>query len=310
MRMCGIDVSKNSLDCMLEGSNGVLHVANSSRGFSKLLKQLEKHESQVVLEATGGYERAVYQYLWDAGVKTTLINPRQTHAFARTLGRRAKNDMLDAELLMEFGIRMQPVPTEPISDVIIELRALLTRRSQLTKMLAAEKNHFQAPTTSVLARKSISELIKTLKKQIKNVDTLIADKIETDECLKAKAEKLSAQTGVGPVLLFTLLADMPELGTLKRNQASALVGVAPYDRDSGSFKGKRTIAGGRVRVRCALYMATLSAVRFNPVLKAFYQRLLSRGKPRKVALVACMRKLIIYLNQLLRDDPTQHLMAE
>ena len=238
-----------------------------------------------------------------------MVNPRQTKAFATSLGKRAKNDILDAKVLMEYGKKIQPAATQPLSESVEKLRELLTRRYQLNKMLVAEKNHAKAPCTSKLTLSGIKELIKSIQWQIKLVDTKMLEIINNDAELKEKSAKLSAQTGVGPVLLFTLLSYMPELGKLERKQVSALAGVAPYDRDSGNFSGKRSIAGGRVRVRCALYMASLSAIRHNAVIKQFYQRLISNGKPRKVAIVACMRKFIIYLNLVLKQQPENSFVA-
>jgi transposase len=310
MGMCGIDVSKDTLECQISNASGVERFQNTAKGFSRLVKWLQKNQiGQVILEATGGYEKKVFLFLWASNISSSLINPRQAKAFARSLGRRAKNDMLDAEVLMQYGLKIQPSPTLPLSEIVFELRELITRRNQLNKMLVAEKNHSKAPITSKFTLRSARTVIKVLRAEIKELDIAISQVISSDPELNSKAEKLHQLTGVGPVLMSTLLADMPELGSLERNQASALAGVAPYDNDSGNIKGKRSIAGGRVRVRCALYMATLAAVRHNPVLKEFYQRLLSRGKPRKVALVACMRKFIIYINFVLKEDPKQHFMA-
>jgi transposase len=217
--------------------------------------------------------------------------------------------MIDAEVLLDYGMKVTPEPTLPLAENVKALRELLTRRSQLNKMLVAEKNHAVSPLASAITRRSAKVVLTALRGQIKALDTAISELIASDESLNQRAQKLHSLTGVGPVLMSTLLADMPELGKLERNQASALAGVAPYDRDSGAFRGKRSIAGGRVRVRCALYMATLAAVRHNPVLKEFYQRLVARGKPSKVALVACMRKFIIYINAVLKEDPSQHFIA-
>ena len=308
--VAGIDVSKESLDICIEGVEKVRRFRNSVSGYSKIVELLGRNQvTMVTLEATGGYEKAVFRYIWASQIKVALINPRQSRAFAYSLGRRAKSDLLDAELLMQYGKKVQPEPTEPLSGQVAKLRELLTRREQIMKMVVAEKNHAKSAEVSDFTRKSVRVLMKSLRLQIKSVDTLIKEVIESDPELKTKSEKLQELTGVGPVLMSTLLADMPELGKLERNQASALVGVAPYDRDSGNTKGKRSIAGGRVRVRCALYMATLAAIRHNPVLKTFYQRLLANGKPRKVAIVACMRKFIIYINLVLKHNPNQHFMA-
>lgn len=308
--IAGIDVSKDYLDICIDGVEKAQRFRNSIKGYIKLAELCEKRQvGLVTLEATGGYEKAVFRYLWASRIKVALINPRQSRAFAYSLGRRAKSDLLDAELLMQYGKKVQPQPTEPLTEQVTKLRELLTRREQIMKMVVAEKNHTKAAEVSEFTRKSVRTLMKSLRLQLKAVDLLIREVIESDPELKAKSDKLQELTGVGPVLMTTLLADMPELGKLERNQASALAGVAPFDRDSGTLKGKRSIAGGRVRVRCALYMATLSAIRHNPVLKSFYQRLVAKGKPRKVAIVACMRKFIIYINFVLKHNPNQHFMA-
>ena len=310
MKYAGIDVSKGHLDCVVQDCQDMKRFTNTCRGFNRLGRWLGKHGvNHVILEATGGYERKLFLLLWSSGFEVTLINPRQSRAFARSLGRKAKNDLLDAEILLTYGVKLNPPATEPYSDAVFELRELLTRRNQLMKMLVAEKNHAKAPNVTKVTLKSARTLCKALNQQIKLINGEIERVIESCNELNQRASKLSELTGVGPVLLCTLLADMPELGKLERNQASALAGVAPYDRDSGTMKGKRSIAGGRVRVRCALYMATLAAVRHNPILKQNYQRLLSRGKPRKVALVACMRKFIIYINTVLKENPEQHFLA-
>ena len=310
MKYVGIDVSKDKLDCFIDGCEQGRTFSNTRRGFQSLVNWLGKRGvGHAILEATGGYERKVFCFLWANDFLVSLINPRQSRAFARSLGRKAKNDLLDAEVLLLYGVKLKPVPTEPYSDAVYELRQLITRRNQLMKMLVAEKNHAKAPSATTVTRQSSRALLKALNKEVKLINKAMEKTISSSEELSSKAQKLSELTGVGPVLMSTLLSDMPELGTLERNQASALAGVAPYDRDSGSLKGKRAIAGGRVRVRCALYMATLAAVRYNPILKANYQRLLSRGKPRKVALVACMRKFIIHINTVLKENPEQHFMA-
>jgi len=277
MIVCGLDISKDTIECKIDGMSDVRSFSNSITGYKRLVNLFGKADiGLVVLESTGGYERGVYRYLWASQIPTSIVNPRQTRAFAYSLGRRAKNDHLDAEILMEYGKKVQPVPTEPISEAVTELRELLSRRHQLNRMLVAEKNHAKAPNTSLATRRSIRAVTKVIQQQIKQIGLQMEEIINSNNELSAKSDKLSALTGVGPVLLCTLLADMPELGTLERNQASALAGVAPYDKDSGNFHGKRAIAGGRVRVRCALYMATLTAIRHNPVLKQFYQRLVTR----------------------------------
>lgn len=308
--VAGIDVSKGRLDFTYSGAREARAFSNTQAGALRLAKALQKAGvTLVVLEATGGYERLVCRVLWALGLPVAVINPRWVRAFAHSLGRRAKSDPIDARVLMEYGERNAPTPTPAVPEVIEKLRGFLTRREQLTAMLVMEKNHAQAPELSLEVRKAIRHSIVAIRKQIKEVDCLIASTIESSPDVHEKAQKLRAQTGVGPVLMTSLIADVPELGKVTRNVASALVGVAPFDNQSGGYQGKRSIAGGRARPRRALYMATLSAIRYDPHLKEFYQRLLARGKPRKVAIVACMRKLLIFLNSILRDDPSQHFMA-
>ena len=247
--------------------------------------------------------------LWAAGVPVAVVNPRWVNAFAASRGWKAKNDSIDAQLLMEYGERNNPQPTPAVPEVIERLRGFLTRREQLNGMLVMEKNHAAAPEIPLEMRREIRKSIGAIRRQIKAVDECIAKTIESTPEIQTKAQKLSEQTGVGPVLMTSLIADVPELGRVRRNVASALVGVAPYDHDSGSLKGKRSISGGRARPRKALYMATLAAIRHNPQIKSFYQRLVARGKPRKVAIVACMRKFIVFLNAVLRENPEQHFLA-
>jgi len=309
--VAGLDVSKDSIECRIrvEGA-ALIRVQNTTKGHLRLARSLKKYEvTLVVMESTGGYEQQLYQFLWTKEIPTALVNPRQIRAFAKSLGRRAKNDMLDTEVLMTYGITLSPEPRKPEPKEIQELKELSTRRQQLNKILTAEKNHLKAPGVTALTRKNIGDSLKFLKSQIKLINNSIEKIIESSNTLKQKSQKLQAQTGVGAVVAFTLLAEMPELGKLSRNKISALVGVAPFDRDSGSFRGSRSIAGGRVNVRCSLYMATLTARRANPIVKAFYQRLIAKGKPKKVAHVACMRKFIIHLNSILKNNPEQHFIA-
>jgi len=307
--VAGLDVSKGSLDYAIAG--GICgHVGNNARGFLKLERLLQKHGVDLVLlEATGGYEVEIFKYLWSAGIPAARVNPRQIRAFAHSLGRRAKSDLLDAELLMQYGEKVCPEAKMPAPEEIELLQGLLGRRRQLNKMLVAEKNHLGAPGISPNVRKSIRAILKTLQREIKVLNLEIEKVIAASQELSSKAARLREETGVGPVLLGNLLAELPELGKLARNQVAALVGVAPFDRDSGTLRGTRSIAGGRATVRCALYMATLAAIRHNPVLKKFYRRLLSNGKHRKVAIVACMRKFIIHLNSVIKESPSQHFLA-
>jgi len=276
----------------------------------RLLRRLQKGGvTLVVLESTGGYERLLCRFLWASEMLVAVMNPRRVRSFAESIGRKAKSDPIDARLLMEYGERNNPQPTPPVPAVIEELRGYLTRRDQLNTMLVMEKNHASSPNVTPELRKKIRGLIVIIRNQIKEIDCLMGKTIESEPAIHSKAQKLREQTGVGPVLMTSLIADVPELGRVRRNVASALVGVAPFNRDSGAFRGRRTISGGRTRPRKALYMATLAAIRHDPHLKEFYLRLRSAGKPKKVAIVACMRKFLVHLNSILRQDPAQHFMA-
>lgn len=308
--VAGIDVSKAMIDCCISGIDERFRVENTRQGRLKLSKLFEKNQvSLAVVESTGGYEREVYMKLWGSKIPTALVNPRRVRAFAVSLGQKAKNDMLDAEVLMMYGEKVAPEPVKPDPEEVLKLQELVTRRQQLNKMLVAEKNHLSSPGITKITQGSIRATIKMIKAQIKQMNDAITEVIQSSEVLAPKADILKKQKGIGPVVACTLLAEMPELGTLPRNKISALVGVAPFDRDSGSYHGTRSISGGRVNVRCALYMATITAIRSDSVLKIFYKRLVSNGKPKKVAIVACMRKFIIFLNSLLKQH-NQHLIAD
>lgn len=310
MIVAGIDISKANLDLNISKKDEVKRFTNSAKGIVKLINYLQVEAVElVVLEATGGYEQKLLKLLWSAQIPVSVINPRWVRDFAKSFGQRAKSDKIDARVLTLYGEQHKPMPTEPLQEVIIELRLILTRRTQLNQMLVSEKNHAKAPEVSSAIKRDIRKLIKTIASQIKELDKRILSLIQDTQEIKIKAEKLSAKTGVGPVLMTTLIADLPELGKVRRNVASALVGVAPFDNDSGNYTGKRRIAGGRVRVRNVLYMATLSAIRSDEHLKKFYLSLLARGKPKKVAIVACMRKFIVFLNGVLREEPDNNFMA-
>ena len=252
----------------------------------------------VVLEATGGLELPLAGELLDAALPVAVVNPRQVRDFARALGKLAKTDTLDAQVLARFGEGTKPQP-RPLPDAQTqELKALVTRRRQLVEMTTAEKNRLRRATPRL--RRQIQEHIDWLRCQLDEVDTDLGELIRSSPVWRAKEKLLKSVPGVGPVLSTTLLSQLPELGALSRQQVCALVGVAPFNRDSGTLRGRRTVWGGRSQVRTALYMATLVASRFNPAIQAFYQRLCSAGKPKKVALTACMRKLLTILNSMLK----------
>lgn len=299
----GLDVAKSSLQLDLAGQSHAL--ANDAKGHARLLKLLRVHpNAQVVCEATGGYEQPAVRALHAAQVPVSLVEAGRVRHFARAQGQRAKTDPLDAASLSAYGRALQPAATPAPTATQTRLAQLSTRRLQLLATRTAESNradHYSDPLCVRQAR----QLLKQLDRQIDQCDEAIAQLIKGDAQLQAKAQRLDAIPGVGAVSAATVLAELPELGRLSGQAAAALVGVAPYNRDSGQAQGGRHIGGGRRAVRCALFMATLSAVRHDPILKAFYQRLRAAGKKPKVALVAAMRKLVVLMNRLLKNPDFQ-----
>jgi transposase len=295
----GVDVAKASLAFHFQGRSYCL--ANDPKGIARLLCILGKASSpvHVVLEATGGYEQPLVRSLHNAGIALSVVEPARVRAFARAKGLRAKTDPIDAAALQAFGEAIAPAPTTAPSACQQRLGALVLRRRQLLDYVVMEANRC-AHYCEALTRRQAAALLKALRNQISQCDQAIAAVIAEDETLAAKAARLQEVPGVGAVTATTLLAEMPELGTLRDEGAAALAGLAPFNRDSGPYAGSRRIAGGRATVRCALHMAALAATRHDPILKAFYQRLLAAGKKKMVALVAVMRKLIILLNRLLK----------
>ena len=298
----GVDVSKATLDICVSHPDQALSVTNDSAGIQTLIGMLhDLHPPLVVLEATGGLERAVVAELLVAQLPVAVVNPRQVRRFAEALGYLAKTDRLDARVLAHFAAAIQP-PTRALPDAQTQaLAEQVARRRQLVEMLTMEKNRLlQTPYAAV--RQDIQAHIEWLQQRLKNTERGLRDAVEASPAWQAKADLLREVQGLGEVSILTLIADLPELGTLNRKQIAALVGVAPLNRDSGTLRGRRCVWGGRAEVRQTLYMATLSAVRYNPILRAFYTRLRNAGKMAKVALVACMRKLLTILNAMLRDQ--------
>lgn len=295
----GLDVAKDSLALDFQGRSFAL--PNDARGHARLLRILSAAQNvQVILEATGGYEQPPVRALHAAGLACSVLEPSRVRAFARALGLRAKTDPIDAGVLRAFGEAVHPPPTLAPTARQQRLGELVLRRRQLVEFVVAESNrsaHYGEP----LARRQAAAVLRMLRRQIAQCEQATADLIAEDEVLAARAVRLAQVPGVGAVTAATLLAELPELGTLRDEGAAALAGVAPYNADSGPFAGTRRIRGGRAPVRCALYMAALSAARFDPVLKTFHQRLLAAGKKPKVALTAVMRKLIVLLNRLLKN---------
>lgn len=298
----GIDVAKRSLDVYLASEDRSFTVNNDTAGSRQLLKQLPAAGScLVVIEATGGYQSRVVGVLVAAGHQVAVVNPRQVRDFARGLGILAKTDRLDARVIARFGAQTDPRPVEIGSEKQAELRELVTRRRQLVEWRTAEQNRLETTRTKVV-RKNVRHLIEQLDKQIRQLEEAIGELLQNEPELASKAAILETVPGVGPVTVTSLLVDLPELGRLDRQQVAALVGVAPFNRDSGKFHGRRAIWGGRAAVRSVLYMAALTARRSNPFIREFAQRLEAAGKPFKVVLTACMRKLLVILNSMIKNN--------
>jgi transposase len=300
--LVGIDVAKDSLDVCLLATDKCFTIVNEPSGFRQLLRELPAAGScQVVLEATGGYQRPVVAALVAAGHTVAVVNPRQVRDFARGLGILAKTDRLDARVIARFGQHAQPRPVAVRSEKQAELEELVSRRRQLVELRTAEKNRLETATTKTV-RQNIRHHVDQLDKQIRQLEEAIAKQVQSDSELATKATLLETVPGVGTVTVTSLLVDLPELGHLNRQQIAALVGVAPFNRDSGKFHGRRAIWGGRAAIRSVLYMAALTARRSNPIIRAFAQRLEATGKPFKVVLTACMRKLLVILNTMVQRN--------
>lgn len=303
-RVVGIDVSKDRLDvaCLPEAVLGSSIFENTERGRLALVEMLVPLTPRlIVIEATGGYHRLLVAALAAAGLPVVVVNPRQVRDFARAMGVLAKTDRIDAAVLARFGERVDP-PIRPLPDEqITALQELVTRRRQLVELQTAEGNRMKQAATGRI-RTSIRAVLKTIEQQIGLIDDELDDRIKGSPIWRHKAELLTSVPGIGVQTARVLLAELPELGRVSRQQIAALVGVAPLSRDSGTMRGRRSIWGGRAAIRTALYMAALVASRFNPVLKAHYQRLITNGKTKKVALIAVLRKLLVTLNAMLRTN--------
>jgi transposase len=296
----GIDVSRASLEVAICPTGEEWSVSNHERAISKLVARLNRlSPTLVILEATGGLELPLVGALATAPLPVAVINPRQVRNFARATGVLAKTDTLDAQILALFAQRVRPEPRPLPGAETQRLRTLLARRRQVVDMITAEKNRLHTASPSVT--EEIKSHILWLEQNLDKLDSGLKDALHKSPLWREKEDLLRGVPEVDPVLPLTLLAELPELGVLDRRQIAALVGVAPLNRDSGAFRGKRTVWGGRRSVRTVLYMATLAATRSNPVIKSFYLRLQTAGKTKKVALTACMRKLLTILNAILRD---------
>jgi transposase len=306
VRHVGIDVSKERLNVCSLPDGGTFSVANDRAGIDELIARLleDVRPELVVLEATGKYERPAAVAVAAAGIAVAVVNPRQARDFAKAAGRLAKTDRIDAQVLARFAGAVGPRPSVLPDEEARVLQDILVRRRQLLEMIVAEKNRLQMASEAVARR--IAAHLRWLEKELGRVDRELDEAVRESETWRANEELLRSVPGVGPVLARTLLAELPELGTLPRRRLCALVGVAPFNRDSGTFRGKRQVWGGRAPVRAALYMGALVATRHNPVIREFYERLLAAGKPKKVALVACMRKLLSILNAVMRDRVPWH----
>lgn len=295
----GIDVSKERLDVATSTAR-TWWCANQEGDFQELIEQLQAERIElIVLEASGGYEGAVVASLSAAGLPVVVVNPRQVRDFAKACGRLAKTDQIDAAVLALFAQRIQP-ELRPLKDEQTrELEALLQRRKQILSMVVAERQRLQVAAANV--RSDIREHINFLVRRLKDADRGLDALMRQTPVWREREELFKPVKGIGPQTLRMLCASLPELGQLNRRKIAALVGVAPYNCDSGTFAGKRRCWGGRADVRTALYMAAVSAIRFNPVIRPFYQRLLQAGKAKKAAITACMRKLLVILNAMVRD---------
>jgi transposase len=302
----GIDVAKAKLDLARSDTGEIFTVGNDPDGIGRIVDLLRQPPPKtIVLESTGGLEQPLLIALLEANLPVALVNPRNVRHFAQGLGKLAKSDSIDAGVLMEFARLANPRLAEKRSADQIELDALLTCRRQLARQKAMQLN-CRGTTSSKTAIKTIDAVLKTFKREIERLDKKIRSLIESEDDFDSIDKLLRSVPGVGPVVSATLLAELPELGGANRRSISALVGVAPYDQDSGGMKGRRSIFGGRASVRSALYMAAVTAIRCNPVIQAFAQRLDRLGKPQKVKIVACMRKLLNLLNAMIRDRLMWH----
>jgi transposase len=296
----GIDVSKDRLDVHLRPSGQAFAVPRDGPGLDQLLARLKADPpALIVLEATGGFELTVAAAIAGAGLPLAVVNPRQIRDFARATGRLAKTDRLDAAVIALFAERVRPEPRPLLDAAAQALAELVARRRQIVEMIGMEQNRARQARAPKVAR-TIRATLKVLEAQLAELDRDIDDAVRGSPAWRATDDLLQSVPGIGDVTARTLIAEMPELGHLDRREAAALIGLAPVNRDSGQRRGHRAITGGRTAIRNVLFMATLSAVRWNPVLKAHYQQLIARGRPKKVAIVACMRRLLGILNAILR----------
>lgn len=301
----GIDVSKHELDVYILPANLSLTFKNTPRGIQALKKKIAQYTgAKVVLEATGGYEKLVADKLDEEDIDVCIVNPRQIRDFAKALGKLAKTDKIDAQVIALFAEKIQPAARIMKSKNQTKITELTTRRKQLLDILQMEKNRLDKASGDI--KKSLSKIIKTIEKEIAVIEEKLNKLISEDEYYSKMYEHITSVPGIGEKVATALMAHLPELGTLSSRQITALAGLAPFNRDSGMMRGTRTIWGGRAPVRAAMYMATLVATKHNPIIKSFYRRLCEAGKPKKVALTACMRKLVIIVNAMVKNNQPWH----
>jgi len=305
----GIDVSKTRLDVHVLPTGTAWSVANDDGGHQVLVaKLIDVSPTLVVMEASGGYQNQAVAALAVHDISVAVVNPRQVRDYAKATGRLAKTDAIDAAVLAGFAQAIRPEPRPMLDEQSQELLAMVGRRRQLIEMRTAEKNRLEACRVARI-RKDIETTIAWLDRRIKDVDDDLDNLIRSLPLWKAREDLLSSVKGVGPTTARTLLTSLPELGKLDRRELAALAGLAPFNHDSGTMRGKRSIRGGRAEVRTALYMAAMSAVRFNPTIRGMYTRLVAKGKAKKVALIACARKLLSILNAMVRTNTPWKLEA-
>ena len=303
----GIDVGKEFLDIYLLERDTAWRIPNAEPDIAALVSRLARYRlARVVVEATGRLETPIARAALERGLPLVVVQPLRVRRYAAAIGQLAKTDTIDAQLIARFAADTRPPVVAPSDPDTLKIKDLLTRRRQIVTMRTMEKNRRQIMPAS--AQPSIARLIEVLDDELKSIDRQLDEAIECDARWHDRRECLMSMPGVGKTVAHTLLGDLPELGTLNRKQIAALTGVAPFNRDSGKLRGRRRIRGGRKSVRTALYLGALSAVRFNPEMKRFYERLLAAGKHKKVALTACVRKMVITLNSRLRDQ--QHWQAQ
>lgn len=310
----GVDVSKAELVVHILPAGKSFTVTNDDSGHQKLIAELrQRGDAHVVLEASGGYEKLIYFALHDADIKVTRVEPKRARRFAEAIGQNAKNDKVDAAMLAQMVQKLQPDPDEKPSPEADAMAELVARRRQLVELEVSERLRLQTARRPAI-KENIESVLKSIKDQIEHIETEIGRHISECQELADRVERLREVPGIGPIVSATLVSEFPELGKLTRREAASLAGVAPHPRESGNMRGKRFIRGGRASVRRALYQAVMSARRFNPLIMIFWDRLKAAGKPHRVAMVACARKLLIILNAMLREgiawNPFHQLMSK